>query len=154
MLSFLADHLAIVALLALVLIALLVLALVLWAAAQGADRERKTGTTGVPVRQLNLDSFRQSFRRAVELIEANLASRSERYNLSWTLVIHEADTEQLLPLVASGLPSALSTDATLDLRTHGMHWNFFDKGVAIQLQGGNLGAPDAAAAYARLAWFF
>jgi type VI secretion system protein ImpL len=108
-LSFLADNLAIVALLALMLIALLVLALVLWAAAQGADRERKAVATATPVRQLDLDSFRQSFRRAVELIEANLASRSERYNLSWTLVMHEADNEQLLPLVASGLPSAHRT---------------------------------------------
>jgi type VI secretion system protein ImpL len=151
-LSFLADHLAIVALLALLLIALLVLALVLWAAAQGADRERKAGAGAAPVRQLNLDSFRQSFRRAVELIEANLASRSERYNLSWTLVIHEADTEQLLPLVASGLPSALSTDATLDVRTHGMHWNFFDKGVAIQLQGANLGTPDEARSLGTDVW--
>jgi len=142
MLTFLSSHLAIISLLALTLVALGVLGLVVWAAIQGADRERKAGGFA-PARQVNLDSFKQSFRQAVELIEANLASRPERYNLSWTLVLHEADTEQVLPLVASGIPSALSTDATLSARAHGIDWNFFDKGVAIQLQGGYLGAPDA-----------
>ncbi len=151
MLNFLTDHLAIIALLALAAIALLVLGLVLWAATVSADRERQT-PGAAPVRQLSMDSFKQSFRHAVELIEANLASRAERYNLSWTLVLNEADTEQLLPLVASGIPSALSTDASLSVAAHGLHWNFFDKGVAIQLQGGHLGSPDETGSAGSQVW--
>lgn len=151
MLSFLSDHFAIMALLALTLLALIVLGVVLWAAAQGADRERQAGSA-VPVRQMNLDSLRQSFRQAVELIEANLASRSERYNLSWTLVLNEGDSDAVLPLVASGIPSALSTDATLAASTHGIHWSFFDKGVAIQLRGDYLGAPDEAGTPGSQVW--
>ncbi len=151
MLNFLADHLAIIALLALVLIALLVLGLVLWAAAVSADRDAKA-SAAVPVRQIHLDSFKQSFRRAVELIEANLAARSERYGLSWTLVINEGDEGHTLPLVASGIPSALSADATLSAAVHGIQWNFFDQGVAIQLQGRFLGDPDESSSAGSQVW--
>ncbi len=151
MLNFLSDHLALVALLALVLVALFFLGLVLWAASVSADTASKPSPLA-PVRQVNLDSFKQSFRQAVDLIEANLAARSERYNLSWTLVINEGEAGDVMPLVACGIPSALSADATLSAAAHGIHWNFFDKGVVIQLQGSYLGTPDEEGSTGGQAW--
>jgi type VI secretion system protein ImpL len=153
MLGFLTDNLALVTLLALTIIVLLVLVLVVWAAVQGSGQaERNSGAGRQPDRQMSLDSLKQSFRRAVELIEANLATRSERYNLSWALVINEDESGQELPLLASGIPSALSTDSALSAQALGISWNFFDQGVAIQLQGGFLGDPDNASAPGNKVW--
>jgi type VI secretion system protein ImpL len=149
--NFLTDNVAIVALLALSIVFLLLLVVVVLAAVQGAGREDKAAQRA-PARQMNIDSLKQSFRRAVELIESNLAARSERYNLGWTLVLNEGDSERELPLVASGIPSALSTDATLATQALGIGWNFFDKGVAVQLQGSYLGDPDSASHAGQKVW--
>ena len=149
--NFLTDNVAIVALLALSIVFLLLLVVVVLAAVQGAGREDKAAQRA-PVRQMNIDSLKQSFRRAVELIESNLASRSERYNLGWTLVLNEGESERELALVASGIPSALSTDATLATQALGIGWNFFDKGVAVQLQGSYLGDPDGASSAGQKVW--
>ncbi len=151
MVNFLTDNVAIVALLALSIVFLLLLVVVVLAAVQGAGREDKAAQRA-PVRQMNIDSLKQSFRRAVELIESNLAARSERYNLGWTLVLNEGENDRELPLVASGIPSALSTDATLATQALGIGWNFFDKGVAVQLQGSYLGDPDAASHAGQKVW--
>jgi type VI secretion system protein ImpL len=101
---------------------------------------------------MSLDSLKQSFRRAVELIEANLATRSERYKMTWALVLNEGETGQELPLLASGIPSALSSDSALSAQALGISWNFFDQGVAIQLQGAFLGDPDNASAPGNKVW--
>ena len=142
MLSFLSDNLVITALLALTLIALLLLGIVFWAALQNDEEAVKKRNAGAARPQMNLESLKASFRSAVELIESNLASRSEKYNLSWSLVLNEGEGGANLPLVQSGIPSALSTDSTLATSAAGIVWNFFDKGVAVQLQSAYLGGPD------------
>lgn len=140
MLNFLSDNLVIATLLALTLLVLLLLAVVVWAAVAGASKAGKPPET--KARTISADSLKLSFRRAVELIESNLAERGERYNLSWTLVLNEGQNGHELPLVHSGLQSALSADTTLSAAAQGITWNFFDKGVAVQLQSDHLGAPD------------
>lgn len=153
MLNFLSENLVIVALLALTLIALALLGLVFWAALHNEDPAKKRQAARP---KISLDSLKQSFRSAIELIEANLATRSERYNLAWSLVLNEGsgdgDDDRQLPLVQSGLPSALSTDATLATSAVGINWNFFDKGVAVQLQSAYLGSPDDNSAVGQQTW--
>jgi len=149
-LNFLSDNTAIVTLLLLTLLVLLLLAVIVWAALKGGEKpelaaERKP-------RMISADSLKQSFRSAVELIESNLATRSERYNLSWTLILNEGQGGRELPLVQSGLPSALSADSTLTAAAQGIGWNFFDKGVAVQLQADHLGASDPDAPGANNTW--
>lgn len=150
MFNFLSDNTAIVTLLGLTLLVLLLLAVVVWAAMKGAQQAERPAAE--QPRLLSADSLKQSFRVAVELIETNLAARSERYNLSWTLVLNEGKQGRELPLVQSGLPSALSADSTLAARGQGINWNFFDQGVAIQLQAEYLGSPDPDAAHGNGTW--
>lgn len=140
MLNFLSDNTAIVTLLLLTLLVLLLLAVIIWAAMKGAEKENQPAH-GKP-RLISADSLKQSFRSAVELIESNLAVRSERYNLSWTLILNEDQDGRELPLLQSGLQSALSADSTLTAAAQGISWNFFDKGIAVQLQSDFLGSPD------------
>jgi type VI secretion system protein ImpL len=155
-LNFLADNLAIVTLMGLTLVVLALLALVIWAS---IVRERdRSDPAKAQAPQLAFDTIRQSFRSAVELIEQNIASRSERYNVPWALVVNEpvtsgrtdeasvAATSSMLPLVSSGLSSALSTDASMSTASLGIEWNFFDQGIALQLRGeflGELDKPDS-----------
>lgn len=140
MLNFLSDHLAIATLLLVTLLVLILLAIVVSAALRGGGQQASPGAAS-KLRLLGSESLRQSFRSAVELIETNLAVRAERYNLSWTLLLNEsADRE--VPLVQSGLQSALSADSTLSAAAEGMVWNFFDRGVVVQLHAEQLGSPD------------
>lgn len=140
MLNFLSDHLAIATLLLVTVLVLVLLAIVVSAALRGGGQPANAGATG-KLRVLGSESLRQSFRSAVELIESNLAVRAERYNLSWTLLLNEsADRE--VPLVQSGLQSALSADSTLSAAAQGIVWNFFDRGVVVQLHAEQLGSPD------------
>ena len=85
--NFLSDNTAIITLLCLTLLVLLLLGIVIWAAMKGAEKQDQTAEQ--KPRMISADSLKQSFRTAVELIESNLAVRSERYNLSWTLILNE-----------------------------------------------------------------
>jgi type VI secretion system protein ImpL len=149
-LNFLSDNTAIVTLLLLTLLVLLLLAVIVWAAIKGAEKQDQP-EQGKP-RLISADSLKQSFRSAVELIESNLAVRSERYNLSWTLILNEDQDGRELPLVQSGLQSALSADSTLTAAAQGISWNFFDKGIAVQLQSDFLGSPDPDAPGSNNTW--
>lgn len=140
MLNFLSDNTAIVTLLLLTLLVLLLLAVIVWAAVKGAQKQDQPAQS--KPRLISADSLKQSFRSALALIESNLAVRSERYNLSWTLILNEGQDGRELPLVQSGLQSALSADSTLTAAAQGISWNFFDKGIAVQLQSDFLGSPD------------
>lgn len=144
MLNFLSDNTAIATLLVLTLLVMLLFAIVIWAAMKGAEKADKPADQ--KPRQISADSLKQSFRVAVELIENNIAARSERYSLAWTLVLNEGSAARELPLLQSGLQSALSADSTLTAGAHGISWNFFDQGIAVQLQSDALGTPDADAA--------
>jgi len=138
-LNFLQDNLVILTLLFLTVLVLGLLGLVMWAAVNPANDARQS--TAPKPQRLSMDSLKLSFRRAVELIEANIAARSDRYSVPWVLVINEGQGDDL-PLVQAGLQSALSTDATLTAAAQGITWNFFDKGITVQLQGSLLGSTE------------
>ncbi len=127
-------------LLGLIVVVMILLGVVVWAAVRGADEAKKPQTSQIAL--LSVDSLKQSFRQAVELIETNVVSRGERYNIPWVLVINEKGGPEGLPLVQSGLQSALSADASMKASAQGMTWNFFDKGIAVQLQAESLGSPE------------
>lgn len=138
MLNFLSDNLAIVSLLLVTLLVLALLAVVVSAALRGPGQEAGAAAAAP---KLGTESLRQSFRTALELIEGNLAARSERYKLCWTLVLDEGGGAGL-PLGQSGLPSALSADNSQRAAALGVGWHFFDQGVVAQLQASQLGSPD------------
>jgi type VI secretion system protein ImpL len=138
MLNFLSANLVIAVLLLATLLVVVLLAVVVSAALRGAGPA--AAEAGTP-RLLAAESLRKSFRGAVRLIEDNLAARSERYKLSWTLLLNESATREV-PLLQSGLSSALSTDSSLTAAAEGISWNFFDKGVVVQLRAGHLGSPN------------
>ena len=124
------------ALAAVVMLALLALVFV------AARRDGKDGAASVKaMRLLSATAVRRSFGRAVKLIERNLATRTERYNLSWTVLLNEGAGAPL-PLHASGLQSALSEEAGMRAAAQGLDWQFFDRGVVIQLRSAYLGADD------------
>ncbi len=150
MLNFLSDDVAIAALLLATLLVLILFGLVVSAALRGGPQSGKADA-GKPLRLLGAESLRQSFRSAVELIEANLAARGERYSLSWTLLLNDSGKGPL-PLAQSGLPSALSADSTLRAAGQGIGWHFFDRGVVVQLQADHLGAADGDGAAGNGVW--
>ncbi|QGZ42666.1 type VI secretion system protein ImpL [Pseudoduganella flava] len=131
MLNDLADNVAIATLLLVTLLVALLLGLVVAAALRGTGQA-----------PLGADTLRRSFRRAVKLIEGNLAARAERYTLPWALLLNDSAARPL-PLGQAGIPSALGTDSAATAAGHGIDWHFFDAGVVVQLQGEHLGAPDA-----------
>ncbi len=123
----------------LTLLVLAVLGTVLYFAVQRA--QAKPGSDPNLVK-LRFHSLRSSFKQAVELIEANIVARGERYNIPWILVLNEGRTAGQLPIEQSGVASALSTDSASSATTQGISWHFFDKGIVIDMQGSYLGSPD------------
>lgn len=136
---FLKSDLVIWSLLALVLLVLLVLGFVVWVASRPEKENRAQARQLVKMRN---DSLRASFRQAIELIEANIADRSQRMALPWVLVLNEGLEPEPLPLGHSGIAQALSADSTATASAQGISWNFFDKGIVINMLGAYLGAPD------------
>ena len=127
-------------LLALVVLVLVVLGFILWVASRPEKENR--GQAKRLVRMRN-DTLRASFRQAVELIEANIAGRSQRLTLPWVLVLNEGGEPDPLPLGHSGIAQALSADSTASASAQGITWNFFDKGIVINMLGAYLGTPDS-----------
>ncbi|WP_011297878.1 type VI secretion system protein [Cupriavidus necator] len=123
----------------LTLVAFAVLGLVLYYAAQGG-RAKPAGERKIV--RLRTDTLRAAFRQAIELIEGNLVSRAERYNIPWIMVLNEGDDARPLPIAQSGVSSALGTDAANAAATQGISWHFFDRGVVIDINAGYLGSPD------------
>ena len=141
MLNFLSENMVVLTLSALALVILLAIVFLLKVAIKHGNQATAGALPASATPTIQISSLKQSFRRAVELIENNLAERSERYNLSWTLVINGVGTEDL-PVSASGLQSALSSDSAIAASVDGVGWGFYDKGVAVQLQASQLGDPD------------
>ncbi|MDR7307127.1 type VI secretion system protein [Rhodoferax saidenbachensis] len=137
--SILRDNLFLASLALLTLIVLAVLGLVLYFAMRSASA--KPGSDP-KLAKLRFDSLRNSFRQAVELIEGNIAARSERYAIPWVLVLNEGLEQRGLPIEQSGVPSALSSEAASAATSQGISWHFFDKGVVVEMQGAYLGSPD------------
>ena len=135
----LGDSLFLISLAVLTLLVLAVLGTVLYFAVQRAHA--KPGSDPKTVK-LRFDSLRNSFKQAVELIEANIVTRSERYSIPWILVLNEGRLAAPLPIEQSGVASALSTDSASAATTQGISWHFFDKGIVVDMQGSYLGSPD------------
>jgi type VI secretion system protein ImpL len=133
------DNLFLASLAVLILLVLLVLGLVLWMAVR---RSNAKGAADPKMAKLRFDSLRNSFKQAVELIEANIASRSERYSIPWVLVLNEGTGGGALPIEQSGVASALSTEAAMAASAQGISWHFFDKGIVVDIEGAYLGSPD------------
>ena len=136
---FLKSELVIWSLIVLVLLVLLVLGFVFWVASRPEKENRGEARRLVKMRN---DSLRASFRQAIELIEANIANRSQRLTLPWVLVLNEGNESQPLPLGDSGIAQALSADSTATASAQGISWNFFDKGIVINMLGAYLGTAD------------
>ncbi|EON20028.1 IcmF-like protein [Cupriavidus sp. GA3-3] len=123
----------------LTLVALAVLGAVLYFAAQ---RARAKPAAERKIVRLRTDSLRSAFRQAIELVEGNIASRAERYNIPWILVLNEGEDARPLPIAQSGVASVLSSDAANAAATQGISWHFFDRGVVIDINAAYLGSPD------------
>ncbi len=136
---FLKSDVVIWILILLVVLVLLVLGFVFWVASRPEKENRGAARQLVKMRN---DSLRASFRQAIELIEANIADRSQRLTLPWVLVLNEGHESKPLPLGESGIAQALSADSTATASAHGISWNFFDKGIVINMLGAYLGASD------------
>ena len=136
---FLKSELVIWSLIVLVVLVLLVLGFVFWVASRPEKENRGQARQLVKMRN---ESLRASFRQAIELIEANIANRSQRLSLPWVLVLNEGQEPKPLPLGESGIAQALSADSTATASTQGISWNFFDKGIVINMLGAYLGTPD------------
>lgn len=134
------DNLLTIFLLGLIILVLALLGFVVWASLRQQKRLDKPEEQR-PER-VDVESLKQSFRRAVELIEANIVSGAERYNIPWVLVLNDGQGAAGLPLVQSGLHSGLSAHSTLSAAAQGITWNFFDKGVVVQFRVEYLGSPD------------
>jgi len=133
------DNLFLASLGVLIVLVMVVLGLVLYFAV----RRSSAKTASDPkVARLRFDSLRSSFKQAVELIEQNIASRSERYSIPWVLVLNEGQGQHQLPIEQSGVASALSSEAAMAASAQGIGWHFFDRGVVIDVQGAYLGSPD------------
>jgi type VI secretion system protein ImpL len=128
---------------ALVLLIVVVLVVLVTVVYFGLRRSEAKPGSDPKLVKLRFDSLRSSFKQAVELIEANIVARSERYSIPWVLVLNESQTVRYLPLVQSGIASALSSESASAAGAHGISWNFFDKGIVIDMQGAYLGSPDA-----------
>ncbi|CAB3749322.1 type VI secretion system protein [Paraburkholderia humisilvae] len=105
------------------------------------------GSQGKPAAErkivrLRADSLRSTFRQAVELIEGNIASRAERYNIPWIMVLDEGDDPHPLPVAQAGVASVLSSEAASPAATSGISWHFFDRGVVIDIKAMYLGSPE------------
>jgi len=135
----LTSNLFLLSIAVLTLVVCVVLGVVLYFALHGAGdkpaAERK-------IVRLRSDSLRSTFRQAVELIEGNIASRGERYNIPWVMVLDEGDNEPPLPIAQAGVSSVLGTDASSAAATQGIAWHFFDRGVVIDIKATYLGSLD------------
>lgn len=123
----------------LTLIVCVVLGAVLYFALHGANSKPAPDRKIVRLRS---DSLRSAFRQAVELIEGNIASRAERYNIPWIMVLNEGDDPHPLPIAQSGVASVLSAEAASPAATQGISWHFFDRGIVVDIKAAYLGSPE------------
>lgn len=94
---------------------------------------------------LHLARIRQSFRRAVKIIESNVAERDKRYEVPWVVLLHDGDPATRPALEACGMSGVLADllPASSDSEPR---WHVFDRGVVVELESAQLDAaygPDA-----------
>jgi hypothetical protein len=135
----LTSNLFLLSLALLIVVVCTVLGTVVYFAAHG-DKNKAAGDRKIV--RMRTDSLRNAFRQAVELIEGNIASRAERYNVPWILVLNEGEDPRALPIAQSGVASVLSSDAATPAATQGIAWQFYDRGIVIDIKTAYLGSPD------------
>ncbi|OXJ22610.1 type VI secretion protein IcmF [Burkholderia sp. HI2714] len=123
----------------LTLVACAVLGAVFYFALHGSHAKPATERKIVRLRS---DSLRSAFRQAVELIEGNIASRTERYNIPWIMILNEGNDLRPLPIAQAGVASVLGVDAASLAATQGISWHFFDRGIVVDIKAAYLGSPD------------
>ncbi|MBB5508010.1 type VI secretion system protein [Paraburkholderia atlantica] len=135
----LTSNLFLLSIAVLTLVACAVLGAVIYFALHGShtkpSAERK-------IVRLRSDSLRSAFRQAVELIEGNIATRAERYNIPWIMILNEGDDPRPLPIAQAGVASVLGADAASPAATQGISWHFFDRGIVVDIKAAYLGSPD------------
>lgn len=135
----LTSNLFLLSLAVLIIVICVVLGAVVYFALHGAHAQPQAERKIV---RLRTDSLRSAFRQAVELLEGNIASRAERYNIPWVLVLNEGDDPRPLPIAQSGVASVLSAEAASPAATQGISWQFFDRGIVVDIKAAYLGSPD------------
>ncbi|MDR5815338.1 MULTISPECIES: type VI secretion protein IcmF/TssM N-terminal domain-containing protein [unclassified Caballeronia] len=123
----------------LTLVVLAVLGAVVYFALHGSHAKPQAERKIVRLRS---DSLRSAFRQAVELIEGNIATRAERYNIPWVMILNEGDDPRPLPIAQAGVASVLGADASSLAATDGISWHFFDRGIVVDIKAAYLGSPD------------
>lgn len=134
----LTSNLFLLSVVVLTLVVCAVLGIVVYFALHGAHKKPEQDRKVVRLRS---DSMRNSFRHAVELVEANIATRAERYRIPWIMVLNEGEGGGGLPIAQAGVPSVLGTEAAGPTSTQGISWNFFDRGIVIDIKAAYLDAP-------------
>ncbi|WP_168790080.1 type VI secretion system protein [Paraburkholderia aromaticivorans] len=135
----LTSNLFLLSIAVLTLVVCVVLGAVLYFALHGANSKPAPDRKIVRLRS---DSLRSAFRQAVELIEGNIASRAERYNIPWIMILNEGDDPRPLPIAQSGVASVLSAESASPAATQGISWHFFDRGIVVDIKAAYLGSPD------------
>ncbi|WP_233805325.1 type VI secretion system protein [Paraburkholderia sp. HP33-1] len=135
----LTSDLFLLSLAVLIVVVCTVLGVVVYFAAHG-EKNKAAGDRKIV--RMRADSLRNAFRQAVELVEGNIVSRAERYNVPWILVLNEGDDPPALPIAQSGVASVLSSEAASPAATQGIAWQFFDRGIVIDIKAAYLGSPD------------
>jgi type VI secretion system protein ImpL len=136
----LTSNLFLLSIAVLTLVVCVVLGAVLYFALHGANN--KPAAADRKIVRLRSDSLRSAFREAVELIEGNIASRAERYNIPWIMVLGEGEDPRPLPIAQAGIASVLSAEAASPAATQGISWHFFDRGIVVDIKAAYLGSPE------------
>ncbi len=90
-------------------------------------------------RPLDLARIRQSFRRAVKIIEANVAERDKRYAVPWVVLLHDGDPATRPALEDCGLSGVLAEAMPVPSESE-PRWHMFDRGVVVELESAQLDA--------------
>lgn len=88
---------------------------------------------------LDLGRMRQSFRRAVKVVEANVAERDKRYAVPWVVLLHDGDPATRPALEACGMPGVLADTLPAPSDSE-PRWHVFDRGIVVELESAQLDA--------------
>ncbi|MGU9992273.1 hypothetical protein D0839_04600 [Bordetella avium] len=124
----LSNNLFLVSVLVLLIVAILGVAVVLYFATRPVGEKPKPEV--VPT--WSADALRAGFRQAIDIIESNISSRAERYNVPWVVVLEDGDQARL-PLGHTGIPGVYGSGPALSQQ---IHWEFFERGVVVDLAVG------------------
>ena len=124
-----------------VLLLILLTVLLLWYVVRVARKraQDQPAAAGAVSLQRSLQNLRWSFGSAVALIEANLASRWRRYRIPWIMLLGEPGSGKTTLIESSGIDRAFKV-ASGSVQHVGVGWNYFNRGVVLDVGGEYLGA--------------